>query len=211
MLSSQLIKIPCRLLEEGNLSAAETLKLQLEQAQRDRRKRKEQDGIQHEPRWFRYVSEGQCHVEMHRNKTLNPISWMAPLFYKTKKEENKRVVMVKIYVYHVSVKMTTTIFCKVTFMSDTMPYGLATCVLNCLHWVQVSGQLHTPATSASGGKTHTVFIHDKWPSHSFLHSFIMCKCNLFLCSLHLTFILPIVFISVTCSLSSRFVSFHNTV
>ncbi|XP_069676380.1 oxysterol-binding protein-related protein 6-like isoform X2 [Periplaneta americana] len=41
-----------RLLEEGNLSAAETLKLQLEQSQRDRRKRKEQDGIQHEPRWF---------------------------------------------------------------------------------------------------------------------------------------------------------------
>ncbi|KDR22246.1 oxysterol-binding protein-related protein 6-like [Zootermopsis nevadensis] len=41
-----------RLLEEGNLSAAETLKLQLEQAQRDRRKRKELEGIQHEPRWF---------------------------------------------------------------------------------------------------------------------------------------------------------------
>lgn len=45
----------CRLLEEGNLSAAETLKLQLEQTQRDRRKHKEQEGIQHEPRWFRYV------------------------------------------------------------------------------------------------------------------------------------------------------------
>ncbi|PNF39980.1 Oxysterol-binding protein-related protein 6 [Cryptotermes secundus] len=41
-----------RLLEEGNLPAAETLKLQLEQAQRDRRKRKEQEGILHEPRWF---------------------------------------------------------------------------------------------------------------------------------------------------------------
>jgi len=41
-----------RLLEEGNLSAAETLKLQLEQAQRDRRKHKEQGGVQHEPRWF---------------------------------------------------------------------------------------------------------------------------------------------------------------
>jgi hypothetical protein len=44
-----------RLLEEGNLSAAETLKLQLEQAQRDRRKHNEQDSIQHEPQWFRYV------------------------------------------------------------------------------------------------------------------------------------------------------------
>ncbi|PSN35782.1 Oxysterol-binding protein-related protein 6 [Blattella germanica] len=41
-----------RLLEEGNLTAAENLKLHLEQAQRDRRKRKEQDSIQHEPRWF---------------------------------------------------------------------------------------------------------------------------------------------------------------
>ena len=47
--------LQCRLLEEGNLSSAETLKLQLEQTQRDRRKHKEQDGIQHEPRWFRYV------------------------------------------------------------------------------------------------------------------------------------------------------------
>jgi len=47
--------LQCRLLEEGNLSAAETLKLQLEQSQRDRRKHKEQESIQHEPRWFRYV------------------------------------------------------------------------------------------------------------------------------------------------------------
>lgn len=47
--------LQCRLLEEGNLSAAETLKLQLEQAQRDRRKHKEQDGLQHGPQWFRYV------------------------------------------------------------------------------------------------------------------------------------------------------------
>ncbi|XP_049834429.1 oxysterol-binding protein-related protein 3-like isoform X1 [Schistocerca gregaria] len=41
-----------RLLEEGNLSGAETIKLQLEQAQRERRKRKEQEGIQHQPKWF---------------------------------------------------------------------------------------------------------------------------------------------------------------
>lgn len=41
-----------RLLEEGNLNGAEAMKLQLEQAQRDRRKRYEQQGITHEPRWF---------------------------------------------------------------------------------------------------------------------------------------------------------------
>lgn len=41
-----------RLLEEGNLQAAEQLKLQLEQAQRERRKRNEQLGLQHEPKWF---------------------------------------------------------------------------------------------------------------------------------------------------------------
>ncbi|XP_075238108.1 oxysterol-binding protein-related protein 6-like isoform X2 [Lycorma delicatula] len=41
-----------RLLEEGNLNAAETLKLQLEQAQRDRRKKHEQSGTSHEPKWF---------------------------------------------------------------------------------------------------------------------------------------------------------------
>ena len=51
-----------RLLEEGNLSAAETLKLQLEQAQRDRRKHNEQDSIQHEPQWFRYVWKEQYHM-----------------------------------------------------------------------------------------------------------------------------------------------------
>ncbi|GLG95172.1 Oxysterol-binding protein-related protein 6, partial [Gryllus bimaculatus] len=41
-----------RLLEEGNLSGAEQMKLALEQSQRDRRKRKELDGISHQPRWF---------------------------------------------------------------------------------------------------------------------------------------------------------------
>ncbi|RZF32243.1 hypothetical protein LSTR_LSTR011515 [Laodelphax striatellus] len=41
-----------RLLEEGNLNAAESLKLQLEQAQRDRRKRHEQEGTTHDPKWF---------------------------------------------------------------------------------------------------------------------------------------------------------------
>jgi hypothetical protein len=54
--------LQCRLLEEGNLSAAETLKLQLEQTQRDRRKHKEQEGIQHEPQWFRYVWKEHHHI-----------------------------------------------------------------------------------------------------------------------------------------------------
>ena len=42
-----------RLLEEGDLSGAETVKSQLEQKQRDRRKEMESKGIQHEPKWFR--------------------------------------------------------------------------------------------------------------------------------------------------------------
>lgn len=39
-------------LEEGDIDTAETLKLQLENAQRERRKRREELGITHEPRWF---------------------------------------------------------------------------------------------------------------------------------------------------------------
>lgn len=42
-----------RLLEEGNVPGAEASKLQLEQAQRERRIANEQRGIKHEPRWFR--------------------------------------------------------------------------------------------------------------------------------------------------------------
>ncbi|EFX82655.1 hypothetical protein DAPPUDRAFT_48987 [Daphnia pulex] len=42
-----------RLLEEGNVPGAEASKLQLEQAQRERRITNEQRGIKHEPRWFR--------------------------------------------------------------------------------------------------------------------------------------------------------------
>lgn len=41
-----------RALEEGDLRAAEQLKSQLENAQRDRRKRREESGEAHEPRWF---------------------------------------------------------------------------------------------------------------------------------------------------------------
>lgn len=41
-----------RALEEGDLTTAETLKLQLESMQRERRKRREELNIKYEPRWF---------------------------------------------------------------------------------------------------------------------------------------------------------------
>ncbi|KAJ8962778.1 hypothetical protein NQ318_001177 [Aromia moschata] len=41
-----------RALEEGDLTTAENLKLQLEAAQRERRKRREELGYRYEPRWF---------------------------------------------------------------------------------------------------------------------------------------------------------------
>lgn len=41
-----------RMLEEGNLDAAEQIKMDLEQAQRERRKTMELEGVKHEPRWF---------------------------------------------------------------------------------------------------------------------------------------------------------------
>ncbi|XP_050522034.1 oxysterol-binding protein-related protein 6-like isoform X2 [Daktulosphaira vitifoliae] len=42
-----------RLLEEGDLNRAESMKLNLEQMQRERRKRKEESGEQYNPKWFR--------------------------------------------------------------------------------------------------------------------------------------------------------------
>jgi len=42
-----------RLLEEGNLGAAESVKLQLEQKQRDRRKEREESNEVFEPLWFK--------------------------------------------------------------------------------------------------------------------------------------------------------------
>jgi hypothetical protein len=42
-----------RLLEEGQLSESETLKLSLEQKQRERRKELEEQGIPHTPTWFK--------------------------------------------------------------------------------------------------------------------------------------------------------------
>lgn len=47
-----------RLLEEGNVAGAEASKLQLEQAQRERRLAKESRGIQHQPKWFRRTNDG---------------------------------------------------------------------------------------------------------------------------------------------------------
>lgn len=41
-----------RALEEGDLNKAESLKLQLESMQRDRRKRREELNVTYEPRWF---------------------------------------------------------------------------------------------------------------------------------------------------------------
>ncbi|XP_075732806.1 oxysterol-binding protein-related protein 6 isoform X3 [Rhipicephalus microplus] len=42
-----------RLLEEGNIAAAEAVKSQLEQNQRERRKQREEHGIEYQPMWFR--------------------------------------------------------------------------------------------------------------------------------------------------------------
>ncbi|KAK8402847.1 hypothetical protein O3P69_000858 [Scylla paramamosain] len=42
-----------RYLEEGNMSAAELLKTQLEQQQRERRKQREETGVEYVPMWFR--------------------------------------------------------------------------------------------------------------------------------------------------------------
>lgn len=41
-----------RALEEGDLNAAEMLKSQLEGAQRERRKKREEEKIKYEPKWF---------------------------------------------------------------------------------------------------------------------------------------------------------------
>ncbi|XP_037776656.1 oxysterol-binding protein-related protein 6-like [Penaeus monodon] len=42
-----------RLVEEGNMNAGETMKTQLEQQQRERRKQREEAGVEHVPMWFR--------------------------------------------------------------------------------------------------------------------------------------------------------------
>ncbi|XP_066988597.1 oxysterol-binding protein-related protein 6-like isoform X6 [Macrobrachium rosenbergii] len=42
-----------KLLEEGNINGAETMKTQLEQQQRERRKHREETGVEHVPMWFR--------------------------------------------------------------------------------------------------------------------------------------------------------------
>ncbi|XP_042882837.1 oxysterol-binding protein-related protein 6-like [Penaeus japonicus] len=42
-----------RLVEEGNMNGGETMKTQLEQQQRERRKQREEAGVEHVPMWFR--------------------------------------------------------------------------------------------------------------------------------------------------------------
>lgn len=42
-----------RLVEEGNMNAGEAMKTQLEQQQRERRKQREETGVEHVPMWFR--------------------------------------------------------------------------------------------------------------------------------------------------------------
>lgn len=44
-----------RMLEEGDVNGAETSKLQLEQSQRERRKRREGVNLTYEPMWFTLV------------------------------------------------------------------------------------------------------------------------------------------------------------
>ncbi|XP_069174004.1 oxysterol-binding protein-related protein 3 isoform X3 [Procambarus clarkii] len=65
-----------RLLEEGNMSAAEVMKTQLEQQQRERRKSREETGVEHLPMWFRR--------EMDRSKEE---SWVFTGEYWNKRKE----------------------------------------------------------------------------------------------------------------------------
>lgn len=44
---------PARLLEEGDLEAAEEQKQRIEQLQRDRRRVQEEGGLTHQPKFFR--------------------------------------------------------------------------------------------------------------------------------------------------------------
>ena len=46
-----------RFLEEGQVEKAETMKLRLEQNQRERRQRMEEEGTEHRPRWFQRSSD----------------------------------------------------------------------------------------------------------------------------------------------------------
>ncbi|XP_017779338.1 PREDICTED: oxysterol-binding protein-related protein 3-like [Nicrophorus vespilloides] len=57
-----------RALEEGDLNAAEQLKLQLESQQRDRRKHREESKINHEPLWFSHRAEDKDDVWEYNGK-----------------------------------------------------------------------------------------------------------------------------------------------
>lgn len=57
-----------RALEEGDLNAAEQLKSQLENTQRERRKRREEMGFGHEPKWFSHRKQGDEDVWQYNGK-----------------------------------------------------------------------------------------------------------------------------------------------
>ncbi|XP_022249828.1 oxysterol-binding protein-related protein 3-like isoform X2 [Limulus polyphemus] len=61
-----------RLLEEGNVSAAESAKMQLEQSQRERRKKREEEGIEYIPMWFSRKDEDE---ERKEEWTFNNSYW----------------------------------------------------------------------------------------------------------------------------------------
>lgn len=47
-----------RLLEEGNIEEAEVQKQRIEKLQRERRRVLEENGVEHQPRFFRFVPGG---------------------------------------------------------------------------------------------------------------------------------------------------------
>ena len=54
---SSLPSIP-RLLEEGSIEEAEAQKQRIERLQREKRRVLEENGVEHQPRFFRFVPEG---------------------------------------------------------------------------------------------------------------------------------------------------------
>lgn len=51
-----------RLLEEGNVEEAEVQKQRIERLQRERRRVLEENDVEHQPRFFRFVPEGWWRV-----------------------------------------------------------------------------------------------------------------------------------------------------
>lgn len=57
-----------RALEEGDLNAAEQLKMQLESGQRERRKKREENNFRYEPKWFSHKSSTEQDVWEYNGK-----------------------------------------------------------------------------------------------------------------------------------------------